>query len=85
MRTLCNAEQLEFSVVERRRVVAAFDGGTVSSQAGALLLGQADRALGLIDRLAGCFEDGRRAERIEHSVRTLVGSGCLAWRWATRI
>lgn len=73
MRTQCSAEQLEFSHVERRRVVAAFDGGTVSSQAGSLLLGQADRALGLIDRLAGCFDDRRRADRIEHSVRTLVG------------
>jgi hypothetical protein len=36
MQTQCNAEQLEFSSVERRRVVAAFDGGRVSSDAGAL-------------------------------------------------
>jgi hypothetical protein len=73
MPTQCNAEQLEFAGVGRRRVVAAFDGGTVSSDAGALLLGQADAAIGLIDRLAGCFSDGRKAELIEHSVRTLVG------------
>jgi hypothetical protein len=45
MQTECNAEQLEFSCVERRRVVAAFDGGTVSSDAGALLLGRADLVL----------------------------------------
>ena len=44
MPTQCNAEQLEFSCVERRRVVAAFDGGTVSSDAGALLLGRTDAA-----------------------------------------
>lgn len=31
----CNAEQLEFAGVERRRVVAAFDGGMVSSDAAA--------------------------------------------------
>jgi hypothetical protein len=73
MPTQCNAEQLEFSCVGRRRVVAAFDGGTVSSDAGALLLGQADRAIGLIDRLASCFIDGRQSHRVEHSVRTLVG------------
>jgi hypothetical protein len=54
-------------------VVAAFDGGTVSSDAGALLLGKADAAIGLIDRLAGCFSDRRQANRIEHSVRTLIG------------
>jgi len=59
--------------VGRRRVVAAFDGGAVSSDAGALLLGKADDAIGLIDRLSACFEDRRRAELIEHSVRTLLG------------
>jgi Transposase DDE domain group 1 len=73
MPTQCNAEQLEFAGVERRRVVAAFDGGLVSSDAGALLLGRTDEAIGLIDQLAGCFIDGRDPELIEHSVRTLVG------------
>ncbi len=51
MQTQCNAEQLQFSCVERHRVVAAFDGGTVSSDAGALLLGRTDQAIGLIDLL----------------------------------
>src|SRR5215471_726813 len=73
MPTQCSAEQLEFSGVERRRVVAAFDGGTVSSDAGALLLGRTDEAIGLIDRLTECFVDERKAELIEHSVRTLLG------------
>jgi len=73
MQTQCNAEQLEFPGVERRRVVAAFDGGTVSSDAGALLLGKADAAIGLVDRLSKCFIDERAPERIEHPVRTLVG------------
>jgi hypothetical protein len=78
MRTQCTAEQLEFSSVERRRVVAAFDGGAVSSDAGALLLGKADAALGLIDQLAACFADHRRPELIEHSVRTLIGQRVFA-------
>ncbi|MGH8633955.1 MAG: IS1380 family transposase [Burkholderiales bacterium] len=73
MPTQCSAEQLEFSCVERRRVVAAFDGGMVSSDAGALLLGRADEAIGLIDRLAGCFIDERDPDLIEHTVRTLIG------------
>jgi hypothetical protein len=73
MRTQCNAEQLEFAGVERRRVVAAFDGGMVSSDAGALLLGRTDEAIGLVDRLAGCFVDRRDPDLIEHSVRTLIG------------
>jgi Transposase DDE domain group 1 len=73
MQTQCSAEQLEFSGVGRRRVVAGFDGGAVSSDAGALLLGRADQAIGLIDRLAGCFSDARKPELIEHTVRTLIG------------
>lgn len=73
MPTQCSAEQLQFSCVERRRVVAAFDGGTVSSDAGALLLGRTDEAIGLVDRLAGCFIDERDPNLIEHTVRTLIG------------
>src|SRR5271167_379954 len=73
MPTQCNAEQLQFSCVERRQVVAGFDGGTVSSDAGALLLGRTYEAIGLIDRLAGCFVDARKPELIEHSLRTLIG------------
>ena len=73
MPTQCNAEQLEFSCVERRRVVAAFDGGRVSSDSGALLLQRTDQAIGLIDRLARCFVDRRDPSLIEHSMRTLIG------------
>jgi hypothetical protein len=53
-------------------VVAAFDGGAVTSDAGGLLLGATDRAIRLVERFAGCFADHRRADLIEHEVRTLV-------------
>jgi len=33
----------EFAPAEGRRVVAAFDGGAITSDAGALLLGEVDR------------------------------------------
>jgi hypothetical protein len=59
--------------VDGRSVVAGFDGGAVTSDAGALLLGASDRAIGLIERFAACFSDGRDAARIEHAVATLVG------------
>jgi len=62
-----------FARVEGREVVAGFDGGRMTSDAGALLLGATDRAVRLIDRFAGCFSDARAAGLIEHSVRTLVG------------
>jgi hypothetical protein len=51
MRTECSAKLFEFEAVERRSVVAGFDGGDITSNAGALLLGQVDRGLGLVRRL----------------------------------
>src|SRR5215471_16756547 len=73
MLTECNAELFEFAPVGRREVVGSFDGGTITSDAGALLLGATDRAIGLVDRFAACFRDRRSQELIEHRVSTLVG------------
>jgi hypothetical protein len=53
--------------------VAGFDGGAITSDAGALLLRATDRAIGLIGRFAECFIDRRRPELVEHFVTTLVG------------
>ena len=73
MPTQCSADLFGFAPVERRRVEAAFDGGAVTSDAGALLLGATDRAINLVGRFARCFTDGRRSDLIEHDVATLVG------------
>jgi hypothetical protein len=72
MPTECSATLFEFAPVEGRLVVAGFDGGAITSDAGALLLGQTDRALGLIDQFAACFSDARRPELVEHQVSTMV-------------
>jgi len=72
MLTECSAKRFEFAPVEGRRVVAGFDGGRITSDAGALLLGQTDRAIRLLDRFAACFTDARRVELVEHAVGTLV-------------
>jgi len=73
MQTECSAEPSVFGQVEGRPVVAAFDGGALTSDAGGLLLGAADRSLKLVRRLAGCFRDARDPRLVEHSVATLVG------------
>ena len=73
MPTECSAELFGFAPAGGRKVVAGFDGGAITSDAGALLLGTADRALDVIRRFAECFRDVRRPELIEHEVRTLVG------------
>jgi hypothetical protein len=59
-------------------VVAAFDGGAITSDAGALLLGATDRAIGMMHGFAACFHDERRADLIEHEVVTLVGQRVFA-------
>jgi hypothetical protein len=73
MQTECSADLFSFTPVEGRAVVAGFDGGKMTSDAGAMLLGASDRAIGLIERFAGCFKDHRAADLIEHTVPTLVG------------
>jgi hypothetical protein len=73
MPTECNAELFEFTAVDSRAVVAGFDGGAITSDAGALLLGATNRAIRLIGRFADCFIDRRRLELVEHFVPTLVG------------
>ena len=53
-------------------MVASFDGGRITSDAGALLLGATDRVIGLTRLLAACFTDARDPDLIEHEVETLV-------------
>jgi hypothetical protein len=72
MPTECSRDLFSYEAVEGRQVVAAFDGGEVTSDAGALLLGATDRAVGLIARFAGCFEDGRDQTLVEHRVETMT-------------
>jgi Transposase DDE domain group 1 len=73
MATECIADMFGFEAVEGRAVVAAFDGGTITSDAGGLLLGATDRVIRLVDRVASCFVDQRSQAHVEHSVATLVG------------
>ena len=72
MPTECSGDLFGFAPVEGRRVEAAFDGGDATSDAGAVLLGATDRAIGLVDRFAACFQDGRTPALVEHSVPAMV-------------
>src|ERR1019366_4694913 len=78
MPTECSPDIFGFEAVAGREVVAAFDGGAITSNAGALLLGATDRALGMVERLASCFVDRRSRAHVEHSVATLVGQRIFA-------
>ena len=72
MPTQCSRDLFGYEVVEGRRVVAAFDGGNTTSDAGGLLLGATDRAIGLVGRFAACFTDGRAQAQVEHAIATMV-------------
>jgi DDE family transposase len=72
MQTECKQDSFDFASLGSRKVTAAFDGGAIPSNAGALLLREVDRETGLSRKVAACFKDGRRQDRIEHTVETLI-------------
>ena len=70
--TECNQSSFGFKGCGSREIVARFDGGTISSDAGALLLRETDRRLNLLPRMAQSFLDGRAPGRVEHTVGEMV-------------
>ena len=83
MPTDCSDTQLVFEAFAGRKVVAEFDGGAITSNAGALLLREADCAMGLTTRVARCFRDGIRAVACTAS-RPWWANAYMARRSATR-
>ena len=70
--TECNGQRVLFSSLGRQQVQADFSGGTLTSDAGGLLLREVDRGCGLLDALAACFSDPRDPARITHNLRTML-------------
>jgi hypothetical protein len=70
--TECKPEQLEFHGIGRREIVAEFNGGDITSDAGGLLLREVELRTGIIDKFAACFTDYRDPRSIEHPVADLV-------------
>jgi hypothetical protein len=67
-----------FPAVERKKVTAAFDGGRLSSDGGVMLLSQAERRLGLAERLAAVIPDGRDASRVIHRLPDILRARMFA-------
>ncbi len=72
MSTQCTPDSLHFQEAHRREVVARFDGGTLTSDGGALLLREVERATGILQQFTACFTDHRDVSRVEHPVSSLV-------------
>ncbi len=70
--TECIQSSFGFKACGSRKIVARFDGGTISSDSGGFLLRETDRRLNLLPRLAGCFLDGRNQARIDHSILEML-------------
>ena len=72
MPTECRQLTFDFAPLAKRDVVADFEGGTITSDAGALLLRELEAATTIIQRFADCFSDHRDPQLIEHSITELV-------------
>jgi len=70
--TQCNKDAIEFKALGKRFVVADFNGGTITSDAGALLLDKTEQAIGLLRGAAKCFVDYRDPDLTEHTVEQLI-------------
>lgn len=72
MQSQCAIDQLEFQGLGSRRIVASFDGGAITSDAGALLLRETDLRAGIVASFAKCFVDQRDQRYSEHPVGQMV-------------
>ena len=70
--TQCNRQPLLFSSLKPQKIMADFDGGRLTSDAGGLLLREANRKLGLIRRLADCISDPRDPLMTVHDQQTMM-------------
>jgi hypothetical protein len=79
----CTSNEIDFGRFGRRQIVANFDGGEISSEAGVMLLRQVDRKIGLSAALSRAFCDPRAPSRIKHALRTLIAqrlyAQCQGW------
>ena len=76
--TECTRDEISSKAFGRRELIARFDGGEITSDAGVLLLAAVERRRKILKRLAGCFTDHRSANRIEHTVEQMVSQRVLA-------
>jgi hypothetical protein len=76
------ASSFRFPAVHHKKVTAAFDGGRLASDGGVLLLAQAERAMGICRRLAGCIADRRDPGRVVHRLDDMLRARVTERHWA---
>jgi hypothetical protein len=70
--TDCNQKEFEFQGLKSRKIVGSFNGGTITSDAGSLLLREVEGRTGILAGFSGCFKDHRQEGSIEHTISELV-------------
>jgi hypothetical protein len=70
--TECITEQLIFSFFRKRQLTVDFEGGEITSDAGLLLIRQADNSLHLTKRISECITDRRDSRYADHSMVELL-------------
>jgi hypothetical protein len=70
--TQCTPTLFDFQPLDSRDVVARFDGGKVTSDAGGLLLREVEAKFGFITQFARCFTDYRDPDCVEHTLDDLL-------------
>ena len=70
--TNCTEETIEFPGFSRRRIQADFSGGSITSDAGVVLLRSIDQRLGLTQRAASVIHDPRDPRRTRHDMLSLL-------------
>jgi hypothetical protein len=77
-KTECTHEPMLFSSLFSQTVQAEFNGGAITSDAGALLLRELDQRMGLTERMAACIPDPRNPALTTHQQRTMLAQRVLA-------
>ena len=72
MKTECQTRLFELQPLGRRDVVAEFTGGTITSDAGGVLLREVEARTGLLERFAECFDDHRNPDKVAHPLADLL-------------
>jgi hypothetical protein len=67
-----------FPAVGGKKLIAAFDGGRITSDSGVLLLGAVERQLGIATMLARFIADPRNPALVTHSVDDILRARILA-------
>jgi len=76
--TECNQKTVEFSTLKGKKILADFNGGKITSDAGALLLRQVDNRIGLMDAISNCIPDPRHPSFTKHNQRSMLAQRIYA-------